>query len=141
MNVVALTIWNPDAEATTSLHTTQHGAFDALVSWVEEAWDPEEVGCSINDESFPDNADMVDHFFDIMAQDYQYDMAEQPVLGPEVAKQPELGPDEVLLTPSEVIACTQALYTASADTVGDQMKIPPKKAAEYMYSAYKKLMD
>jgi len=107
MKVIALTIWNPDAAATITLHTTQAGAREALTEWVQTMWTAGAVGCDIN--GFPTTGDMVAHFFEAMAEDYQYDLSYKHVHGSPAPGQPELGPDEVFFYPKEIQATIYAL--------------------------------
>jgi len=107
MTVLVLTIWSPGAEVTTSLHATQAGAFQTLVQWVENIWTAGAVGCDLN--SFDSTSKMVEHFFETMSEDCQYDMSFKRVHGLKAGEQPELGPDEVLLDPVEVRAVVHAL--------------------------------
>ena len=108
MKVHTLTIHDyADRGGHTSLHTTRMGAFQDLVEWVRGVWDPEIMDRGMD--SFESNGDMVGHFFDFMEDDYGYNMAEKDILGPEVAEEGPLGPDEITLYPLEVEATIYAL--------------------------------
>jgi hypothetical protein len=139
MKVFTSTIRRPGAEATRSLHTTREGAYQAVVCFVEDYWDPEIIDHDI--EEFGCNEDMVDYFFDSLEDDYQYEIAEEEVHGPEVAEEAPLGLDEVILSPQEVAACIVGLKSTKPETMAERLGLNWWNADDIAYSAYKKLKD
>ncbi len=101
MKVTALTIWDAtDANSTSSLHTTNQGAYQELVNWVEGMWDDAGIGRDIG--TFQSNIDRVTYFFHIRKEDYQYKLERKEVYGPAVAKDGSFDPNEVCLYPKEI---------------------------------------
>lgn len=118
MKVHALTIWSAaDCNSTLSLHTTQHGAKIHLAAFVREMWDEGLMDYELS----KSDANNIADFFIAMEEDFQYEIQEKTVLGPEVAEVLPLGPDEVLLSPAEVQATIFALR--STKNRADSMRL------------------
>jgi hypothetical protein len=141
MRAFILTIHHPGAEATRSLHTTGDGAYQAVVDFVEAGWDPEKMILGTGE--FDCNEDMVDHFFEVnRAAGYEYTIEAEEVHGPSVATPfNALGPDEVLLTPSEVAVVLGSLIRATPAEVALEADLRGSETASFMNSAYLKLKD
>ena len=139
MNVFCLTIWLPGAEATRSLHTNSHGAYTDLKLFVEEHWDEEILDRQVDE--FECSADMIEHFFELLEDDYQYEITSQPVRGPAVAEQPELGPDEVILEGVELEVTLYALKGVDIYKMSDDLPFSASHSLSLVRGVIKKLKD
>ena len=125
-------------EVYSSLYTTKLRAFQKLAEWVVDMWDEEAMDADI--EGFGSNADLVEHFFGLLQDDYSYEIKELIVFGPEVAEEPvELQPDEIVLNNQELVACRIAIYAYTASPNAVKAIKAVEKIDEALKSAYEKL--
>jgi len=139
MTVIVLTILTPHAAAITTLHATQAGARLALVEWVQNIWTAGVLGCDIN--SFPTTNAMVEHFFEFLSEDYQYDLSYKRVHGLKAGEQPELGPGEIFFYPKEVEATIYALEHTRFAEMAHSLGSGPATCHRVALEIIKKLRD
>jgi len=140
MIVTALTIRDiVNASSTSSLHTTNQGAYQELVNWVEGMWDDAGMGRDIS--TFQSNVDRVAYFFHIRKEDYQYDMERKEIYGPAVAEERPPDPNEVPLDPVEVRTVVHALRTTKFKDLGEEIRTNSYHAADIVHKIIGKLMD
>ncbi len=139
MKVAVLTIWDSNAaDSTISLHTDSSGAFRMLVNWVEGMWDEELLGCSFDDASFGNNADMVDYFFDRLNDEYQYDIQGKNLYGPRLTTV-EPDPDVVELSPAELHTMVHAVANLPVGEIAQVLNTSQQIAYKVAQDVLKKL--
>ncbi len=138
MTVTTLTIRDiVNASSTSSLHTTNKGAYQELVNWVEGMWDDAGMGRDIS--TFQSNVDRVAYFFHIRKEDYQYDMERKEIYGPTVAEERPPDPNEVLLDPEEVQATILAIECANIYEVAEGLGTNATRARDLAHGITRKL--
>jgi len=140
MKVTVLTVWGAaSASSKSSIHTTPQKALEKLADWVEEMWDQELLGRSIDDDSFQDDFARVEYFFEKLDNAYQYGFEEKHVYGSEGGWEPPLGPDEVQLSPEEVRATILAIECANIHEMAEGLGTDPDRARDLAHGVTRKL--